>query len=171
LTLAVAAIVAAIAIPQSAAAVDRARAASAARYLASRVTVARTLAVMRSAYVALRFEDEPSGLTFRMFVDGNRNGVRTADITAGIDTALDAPVRLADLYPGASIAVEGMAGSDPLLLGVSNLLSCAPLGTCTSGSMFVRGRDGSQFAVRILGATGRVRVQRFDVRTGVWVDG
>ena len=34
-----------------------------------------------------------------------------------------------------AIAVEGAAGSDPLLLGVSNLLSCAPLGTCTSGSM------------------------------------
>jgi hypothetical protein len=160
-----------MAIPQSAAAVDRARASSAARYLASRVTVARTLAVMRSTYVALQFEEQPSGLTFRMFADGNRNGVRSADISAGIDVALDDPVRLADLYPGTVIAVEGAAGSDPLRLGVSNLLSCAPLGTCTSGSLFVRGRDGSQFAIRILGATGRVRVERFDPRTGAWVDG
>ena len=170
-TLAIVAIIAAIAIPQSAAAVDRARAASAARYLASRVTVARTLAVMRSTYVAMRFEGESSGLTFRMFVDGNRNGVRSVDISAGIDVALDAPVHLSDLYPGTSIAVEGAAGADPLLLGVSNLLSCAPLGSCTSGSMLVRGRDGSQFAVRVLGATGRVRIERFDTRTGVWVDG
>jgi len=170
-TLAIVATLAAIAIPQSAAAIDRARAASAARYLASRVTVARTLAVMRSAHVALRFENQPSGLTFRLFVDGNRNGVRSADISAGIDVALDAPVNLADLYPGTAIAVDDAAGGDPLLLGVSNLLSCAPLGTCTSGSMFVRGRDGSQFAVRVLGATGRVRVQRFDSRSGVWVDG
>jgi hypothetical protein len=160
-----------MAIAQSAAAIDRARAASAARYLASRVTVARTLAVMRSTHVALRCEYQPYGLPFRMFVDGNRNGVRSADISAGIDVPLDEAVHLGDLYPGTDIAVDGAAGSDPLLLGVSNILSCAPLGTCTSGSVLVRGRDGSQFAVRILGVTGRVRVQRFDTRTGVWVDG
>ena len=164
------AIVSAIAVPQSLAAVDRARAASAARYLASRMAVARSQAVMRSAHVALRFEDRPSGITFRMFVDGNRNGVRAADITAGIDPPLDAAVRLADLYSGVAIAVADDAGTDPLRLGASNLLSFTPLGTATSGSVFVRGRDGSQFAIRVLGATGRVRVQRFVPRTRTWVD-
>ncbi len=161
----------AIAIPQSLAGVDRARASSAARYLVSRIAVTRALAVMRSAHVALRFEERPSGITFRMFIDGNRNGVRTTDIAAGIDVPLDASISLGDLYPGTSIAVSEAAGPDPLRLGVSNLLSCTPLGTCTPGSVFVRGRDGSQFAVRVLGATGRVRVQRFNARDGTWVDG
>jgi hypothetical protein len=106
-----------------------------------------------------------------MFLDANRNGVRTLDISAGIDPPLDEPVSLGDLYPGTSIAVSGAAGEDPLRLGVSNLLSCTPLGTCTPGSVFVKGRDGSQFAIRVLGATGRARVQRFNARTGTWVDG
>lgn len=162
--------VSAIAVPQSLAAVDRARALSAARFLASRMALARSQAVMRSTHVALQFEDRPSGITFRMFVDGNRNGVRTTDISAGIDIPVEAPVRLDELYQGVLIAVSGAAGSDPVRLGASNLLSFTPFGTSTSGSIFVRGRDGSQFAVRVLGATGRVRVLRFVARSGTWTD-
>jgi type II secretory pathway pseudopilin PulG len=163
--------VSAIAVPQSLAGIDRARAASAARYLASRMAVARAQAVMRSAHVALRFEDRPSGITFRMFLDGNRNGVRTADIDAALDLPLEDPVHLGDLFPGTAIAVSGTAGSDPVRLGSTDLLSFTPLGTSTAGSVFVRGRDGSQFAVRVLGATGRVRVERFVARSGTWIDG
>ncbi len=164
------AIVSAIAVPQSLAGVDRARAASAARYLASRMAVARSQAVMRSAHVALWFDEDPSGITFRMFVDGNRNGVRTSDIASDVDPPLDAPARLSDLFPGVAIAMSGGAGSDPLRIGSSNLLSFTPLGTASPGSVYVRGRDGSQFAIRVLGATGRVRVQRYVPRTLTWVD-
>ena len=164
------AIVSAMAAPQSLAALDRTRAAAAARYLASRMAMARSHAVMRSTNVAMRFDERPSGITFRMFADGNRNGVRTSDITSGVDQSLDTPASLSDLFPGVAIAVSGQAGSDPLRIGSSNLLSFTPLGTATSGSVYVRGRDGSQFVVRILGATGRVRVQRYDPRTGAWVD-
>jgi Tfp pilus assembly protein FimT len=164
------AVVAAIAVPQSLAGVDRARAASAARYLASRMAVARSQAVMRSTHVALRFEGESPGITFRTFADGNRNGVLTTDIDTGIDAPLDATVLLGDLYSGVAIAVAGEAGSDPVRLGSSNLLSFTPLGTATSGSVFVRGRDGSQFAIRVLGATGRARVERYVVRSRTWTD-
>ena len=51
------AIVSAIAVPQSLVTLDRARAAAAARYLASRMAMARSHAVMRSAHVALRFDE------------------------------------------------------------------------------------------------------------------
>ena len=163
-------ILSAIAVPSSLTAVDRARASAAARYLASRMAMARSHAVMRSANVALRFDENGAGITFQMFVDGNRNGVRTRDIAAHVDRPLGAPARLSDLFPGVAIAVSGKAGSDPLRIGRSNLLSFTSLGTATSGSIYVRGRDGSQFAIRILGATGRVRVQRYVSSTGAWVD-
>jgi type II secretory pathway pseudopilin PulG len=164
------AVVSAIAVPQSLAAMDRARAASAARYLASRMAVARSQAVMRSAHVALRFDGDRSRITFRMFVDGNHDGVRTDDIATGVDAPLDAAVRLADLYPGVAIALGSDAGADPVRLGSSNLLSFTPFGTSTSGSIYVRGRDGSQFAIRVLGGTGRARVERFDVHSRAWID-
>jgi hypothetical protein len=134
------------------------------------MAAARAQAVMRSAHVALRFKEEPGGITFRVFVDGNRNGVRTADIALGADKGLEPEVRIGDLFPGAAIAVAGDAGADPVRLGGSNLLSFTPVGTSTSGSVFVRGRDGSQFAIRVLGATGRARVQRFVAQSRSWID-
>ena len=134
------------------------------------MAMARSHAVMRSTNVALRFDERPSGITFRMFADGNRNGVRTSDITSGVDRPLDSSASLSDLFPGVAIAVSDAVGGDPIRIGSSNLLSFTSAGTATTGSIYVRGRDGSQFVVRILGATGRVRVQRYDPRTQVWVD-
>ena len=117
------AVVSAIAVPQSLTTLDRARAASAARYLASRMAVARSQAVMRAASVALRFDEEASGTTFRMFADGNHNGVRSSDITSGVDPPLDTPASLSDLFPGVAIAVSDEIGGDPIRIGSSNLLS------------------------------------------------
>jgi len=157
-------------VPQSLAAIDRIRAGAAARYLASRMALARAQAVMRSTHVALRFEEESSGISFRMFADGNGNGVRTADIAADVDSPLDTSVLLSDLFPGVAIAVSGSAGTDAVRLGATNLLSFTPLGTATAGSIYVRGRDGSQFAVRILGTTGRTRLEQYIERTRAWID-
>ena len=164
------AILSAVAVPQSLTAVDRIRAVAAARLLASRMATARAQAVMRSAHVAIRFEEGRSGISFRMFVDGNGNGVRTADIDADVDAPLDAPTLLSDHFPGVAIAVSGSAGTDAVRLGSTDLLSFTPLGTATTGSIYVRGRDGSQFAVRVLGTTGRARIQRYIERTRTWID-
>ncbi|MDA1183419.1 MAG: GspH/FimT family pseudopilin [Acidobacteria bacterium] len=163
-------VLSALAIPSALASVDRARAAAAARFLASRMAMARSHAVMRAASVALRFDEDADGVAFQMFADGNRNGVRTRDIASLIDQQLDPSVRLSDLFPGVAIAAAGGAGSDPLRIGSANLLSFSPLGTATSGSVYVRGRDGTQFAIRILGTTGRVRVERYQASTRRWVD-
>lgn len=164
------AILTAVAVPQWLLAADRIRAAGATRYLASRMAAARTQAVMRSAAVGLRFDETEEGISFRTFLDANGDGVRTSDIADGTDRPLDPGVTLTALFPGVAIAVSGSAGTDPVRLGATNLLSFTPIGTATSGSVFVRGREGSQFAIRILGATGRVRVQRYVERTRSWAD-
>jgi len=59
------------------------------------------------------------------------------------------------------------AMSDGVRIGTSRILTLGPDGTATSGTLYVRGRRG-QFAVRILGATGRTRVLRFDPASGQW---
>ena len=164
------AILSAVVLPQSLTAVDRIRAGAAARHLASRMAAARAQAVMRSAHVAMRFEEGSSGVSFTMFVDGNGNGVRTADIGAGVDPPLDTRSLLSDHFPGVAIAVSGSAGTDAVRLGATDLLYFTPFGTATPGSIYVRGRDGSQFAVRILGTTGRTRIQRYLEHTRTWID-
>jgi len=164
------AVMAAVAVPQFLAGVDRSRAWAAARYLAGRMHAARAHAVLRSAHVALRFVDDRSGISFQTFVDDNQNGVRSTDIAAAIDRPLDAPTRMSELFSGVDIAIDPDLGSDPIRIGPSNLLSFTPLGTSTSGTVHIRGRDGTQLAVRVLGATARARVLRYDPRTRDWVE-
>ena len=164
------AVMAAIAIPQFLTGLDRSRAWAAARYLAGRMNAARVQAVLRSSHVALRFVEDRSGISFQTFVDDNQNGVRTADILAAVDRPLDAPTQLRERFPGVDIALAPELGTDAVRIGLSGLLSFSPLGTATPGSIYVRGRDGTQLAVRVLGVTGRTRVLRYVPYTGEWVD-
>jgi hypothetical protein len=161
---------AAVAIPQFLTGLDRSRAWAAARYLAGRMNAARAHAVLRSSHVALRFVEDRAGISFQTFVDDNQNGVRTADIIAAVDRPLDVPTRLPELFPGVDIALAPELGRDAVRVGLSGLLSFTPLGTATSGSIYIRARDGTQLAVRVLGATGRTRVLRYVPHTGDWVE-
>lgn len=161
---------AAVAVPQFLAGLDRSRTWAAARYLAARMAAARAHAVLRSSHVALHFVETRSGISFQTFVDDNQNGVRTSDIAAAVDRPLDAPARLPELFPGVDIGIAPELGGDPVRIGSSNLLSFTPLGTATAGTIYVRGRDGTQLAVRVLGATARTRVLRYVPQTGAWLE-
>jgi Tfp pilus assembly protein FimT len=160
----------AFAVPPFLGVMDRQRAWAAARYLAARMAMARTYAVTRSANVALRFVTDDRDVSFQMFLDDNHNGVRTADIGASVDPSIGKSVRLSELFPGVAIAVSANVGTDPVRIGSTNLLSFTPLGTATPGTVYVRGKDGLQLAVRITGATGRTRVLRYVTDSQQWVE-
>jgi Tfp pilus assembly protein FimT len=151
--LALVAILSAIATPQVLTGVDRSRTVAAAHYVQQQCGAARLLAVSRSANVAVRFREQAGEYMMQTFVDRNRNGVRTAEIDAGVDVPLGPPESL---------------GANFLKLGRSGLLVFSPLGTATPGSIFVVGKDGTQFAVRVLGATARTRLERYDTRRKTW---
>ena len=158
-----------VAVPQLTSAVNRSRGLAAARFLASRMALARSQAVGRSANVALRFEGEPGAIRFGAFMDGNGNGVRAADIATGVDPVVDAPVLLSDLFPGVRIAFGDSGEEDAVQVGAGSILSFTPMGTATSGSVYIRGRDGTQWAVRVLGTTARARILRYSALTDDWV--
>ena len=131
------------------------------------MALARTHAVRRSQVVAIRFQWDGSDATFRTYADGNTNGVRNADIAAGIDSPIDEPVKLSSLFGG--VVIGARDDEDPVRLGSSDLLSFTPLGTATPGTIYVRGKS-LQLAIRIFGATGRTRLLRYDPATSEWVD-
>jgi Tfp pilus assembly protein FimT len=158
----------AMSVPLMMSGLDRSRGLSAARYLASRMALARAYAIGRSTNVALRFDADSTGVRFAMFMDGNGNGVRTADIAANVDPAVEPPVSLAEQFPGVTIAAAGEAGA-PVLAGASRLVSFSPDGTATAGTIYVASRDGTRWAVRVLGTTARTRVLRYSPSTGAWV--
>ena len=164
------AIVGGIAVPVVTGGIERARTRAAARYLSAQLGLARTQAVTRGAAVAMRFESNSSGTILGVVMDGNGNGVRIEDIDAGVDVRIDRPWAFEEVFPGVSFALaSGLAGNAIQLSGTA-LLTFTPEGTSTSGSLYLLGRDGSQFAIRILGATGRIRTQRLDFRANTWVD-
>ena len=160
-----------MAIPQVLVTIDSSRTSAAARYLSSRLMLARMLAVQRSAAVAIRFDTDARGYRFATYQDGNGNGVRSVDIWASVDRELDQPVLLFELFPGVDfvLTVDAEPG-DPIQLSGTSLLTFTPSGTATSGSVYLRGRDRSQYVVRVLGATGRVRVLRYDTSQGQWIE-
>jgi len=173
------AIASAIAVPTVWSSVESARASAAARYVASRLALNRMEAVKRSRFVALRFEPGAEGYRFGAYVDGNHNGVRSADVARNIDTRLGLPTRLEDHFSGVSFGLyanvlpvaagDSLADGDPVRIGRSEYLSFSPLGSATAGTLYLRGRGGHQLAVRVLGVTGRVRVLRFDFSNRRWV--
>lgn len=171
-------IVGGAAIPLAHGTVDRSRAAGAANYVAGRLTLARFEAVRRSARVAIRFVERRDGYWLQTYVDGNRNGVLTRDIEDGIDTPLTADERLDYHFSGVAFGIQaGVTGidagpfntSDPIQIGNTTLLSFSPTGSSSSGTLFLHGLRGNQFAVRVLGATGRTRVLEFNFGQGVWL--
>lgn len=162
-------ILAGMAVPQTLSSLHRSRAWAAARYLAGHMAMARIRAVQRGAAVALRFDERGTTTTFTVIADGNRNGIRSRDVESGADVRIDGPFNITELFPGVRIGVAA-DGADALVIGRTPFMSFTPAGTASSGTVYIRGQDSSQYAVRVLGATGRTRVLRYVPATRMWLD-
>ncbi|MDQ3487613.1 MAG: hypothetical protein M3468_07750 [Acidobacteriota bacterium] len=164
------------AVPIASGTVDDLRAAGAARHMAARIATNRLDAVRRAATVSLRFERRGTDYAFTTFLDGNGNGVRTADISAGVDKPIAAADLLRNHFPGVTFGLRagvpdldgGVSSTDGVRIGSTPFLSTAPNGSCTSGTLYMHGRR-RQYAIRILGATGRVRLFAFENGARRWI--
>lgn len=165
-----------ISVPATRNALDEIRAAAAARDVAERIGLARLEAVRRSAAFAYRFVPDGADYRFTPHADGNDNGVRTIEISNGTDLTLAAAERLGDKHSGVSFGLlaglpdlDGSRTSEEgVRIGSSRILTLSPDGTATSGTLYLHGTR-SQYAVRVLGATGRTRVFRYDTGLGRWI--
>ena len=168
--------VAGLAVPIASGTVDDLRAAGAARLMAARIATIRLDAVRRAATVSLRFEPRGTDYAFTTFLDGNGNGVRTADVTAGVDKPIAPADLLRNHFPGVTFGLRvgvpdldgGLTSTDGVRIGSTPFLSSAPNGSCTSGTLYLHGRR-RQYAIRILGATGRVRLFAFENGARRWI--
>jgi type II secretory pathway pseudopilin PulG len=167
----------ALSVPLVGSTVDDVRTGLAARYVAARVCTARMDAVRRSTANALRFEPAGGDYMFAGYVDGNGNGVRSADIRQGIDPVLGPFERLRDRFPDVSFELmagvpdadgQSGTGTDGVRIGTARILSMSSDGTATSGTLYIRGRR-RQYAVRVLGVTGRTRVLQYSSGDRTWI--
>ncbi len=171
---------AALALPSMRLGLDGIRGAAAARHLAALAQSTRVRAVTQSVHVGLRFEREGDGYRYALYADGNGNGLRAREVRSGVDVRLTDFERIGDRFPGVAIGIAAgvpgisgrgtlPAGSDPIRFGASDGLTFSPLGTAAGGTLYLHHRSGRQFAVRVLGATGRIRILEFHQDTASWV--
>jgi Tfp pilus assembly protein FimT len=166
-----------VAMPGFIAAMDEYRTLGAARYLSSQFHRARAEAVARSANAAIRFEPSGNSYTFSTYVDGNRNGVSVRDIDAGIDRQLGSATSLKEQFGGVDfgtssdlLSVDGtpLDRADPIRFGMSNMATFTARGTATPGSVYIRGKQGTQYVLRVFGDTGKTHLLKFDQRRRQW---
>ena len=178
-SLGVVAVLASLAVPFLVAAREESQVMAAARYLAAQAMLARSRAVQYGARVGLRFEQEAGGYRYAAYVDGDDDGIRTADVASGVDRPLGPPRRLREAYPAVRFELDsslppvtgtsrGGANADPIRFGSGDTLSFSPVGTATSGSLYLRGRSGLQCVLRVLGTTGRIRTLCYHPGDGEW---
>jgi hypothetical protein len=179
LTVSLGVIVTGMVVPLLTSGVSDARASSAAYFLTGRVRLARMESVKRGRIVGLRFERSEGTFRFAIYEDGNGNGLRNADIAAGIDRRIIDAERVEDRFPGVRLGIaegipavepgDSLEGGDPVRLGRSDILSFTPSGTATPGTLYVLGAGKQQHAVRVLGATGRTRTLTFNPVERRWI--
>ncbi len=173
-------VMAGVAIPVIGGTLEREHTLIGAQYLSAHVQRARLESLKRAAAVAVRLEVLGGRTSVQLFFDGNGNGVLQKDTDRYLDPALTTQEWLDEHARGVSLQINQAitdlgggpdlaTGDDPLRIGNSSLVSFSPLGSATSGTLYVAARQGPQVAIRIYGATGRVRVLIFNARTRQWL--
>lgn len=181
LALAVTGLLVLVAVPALSAALSRHRVTAATRALASELTRLRAEAITSRRRVAMRLIREGDAYSYAFFSDGDGDGVRAADIATGRDPELagrrDLPSRFGGVdfglldIPIPDLPPRGGTlhpGDDPVRFGRSDIVTFTPLGTASSGTLFVSDSRRVVMAVVVYGGTGRIRTWRFDRHAGRW---
>jgi prepilin-type N-terminal cleavage/methylation domain-containing protein len=144
------------------------------------VHLARSRAITRGLNAGLRFSQDAGVWQFAVYDDGDGDGIRSEDIARNIDTLL-APPR--PVLRETSLATIGVLSrtiidpdgdrltptSSPVQFGRSQICSFSPLGESTPGTVYVTDRSGDIYAVRVFGASAKIRVLRYDPTRRRWV--
>lgn len=166
--LSIVAILLGVSIPRTAAILNDASIRGAAYYYRGLIRQVRRRAITERRYIGIVFSEEGGDVSFRLFADGNRNGIRTQEMRRGIDPPYQARWHYRSRFTGVQYGGAGpLAGEfPPLRFGRGSILSFSPTGTATSGTLFLGNEHGSLYAAVVAGVTGRVRLVRY--RDGGW---
>ena len=179
--LALVAVLASFALPMILRSSSQLRMELAADEIKATIYLARMTAMKQSTHVGLKFWVAPgSDVSFGLYVDQDGDGVRTADIQRGIDTALG-PVRPLlhvgrdvqfGFPPGPAPTAMGSSRTldrldDPIRFNRSDIASFGPLGTATPGTVYLTDGRGL-LGVRVQSRSGRVFSRRFHPASRTW---
>ena len=149
--------------------------------MATEFRAARAAAIARGRNVGIRFEPQVDGWEYAVWEDGDYDGIRAADIRSGVDRRIREPRFVLHAIGGAHIGMPGIPLRDPdtravlspdlspIRFGRTSLCSFSPLGSATSGSVFLTDGHSRAAMVRVYGPTGRVRVLLWNDGSQKWI--
>jgi prepilin-type N-terminal cleavage/methylation domain-containing protein len=154
----------------------------AAQEVAGTLRLARSEAIRRGVNVAVKFQPAADGrTTYRLYRDGDGDGVMNRDIDRGVDRPVTLPRPFEVLGgrmhfgfpPGRKVRDPGAPRAwlpidDPIRFNQSDLASYSPLGTSTPGSLYVTDGRNRLIAVRVYNRTGKVKIIQYDFDDEVW---
>lgn len=128
---------------------------------------ARALAISSGKNVGLKFRRSGDRWEWTVYADGNGNGIRTIDITRGIDRPVASyEWSRNDVLPGIlgpAVPDPGQADAllarpdDPIRFNASDICSFSPVGESTPGSVYLwDGRD-RMAVVRVFGRSAKLK--------------
>lgn len=139
----------------------------------------RSRAIARNANAGVRFSLLSGKWHFAVYDDGDGDGVLTEDINRGTDR-LAVPPRV--VLRETTLATIGVLAqmitdpdgdrlfptSSPVVFGTSKICSFSPLGESTSGTIYLTDRGSELYAVRVYGATAKMRLLRYNAGSRKW---
>jgi prepilin-type N-terminal cleavage/methylation domain-containing protein len=139
----------------------------------------RSRAITRGRHAGVKFVHSGNNWTYTLYDDGNDNGVANTDISSGVDRRYFGPAITMPLYRTATITQLPQGLRDPdgdplrpddpaLQFERTTICSFSPLGSGTPGTIYISDGIDQLWAVRVLGASGRVRMLRYDSGKQKW---
>lgn len=152
---------------------------AAANEMRSLLRSVRSRAISRGRNAGVKFVKAGNNWTYALYDDGNGNGISNADITKEIDRRYLGPAVVMPSFRTASISLLPKTIRDPagdkllptdnaLQFGTSTICSFSELGSGTSGTIYISDGIDHLFAVRVYGASGKVRMLRYDAGKQKW---
>ena len=140
----------------------------------------RSRAISRNANCGMKFLLLGGEWHFAVYQDGDRDGVRNDDIKSGKDWLVTRPRVVLPSSRAVTIGLLDVAvkdpdgdllppGKSPVAFNQSAICSFSPLGESTPGTIYITDRALDLYAVRVYGATAKIRILRYVRTTGKWV--
>lgn len=141
---------------------------------------ARSRAIARGEHCGLKFLRIGAEWHFAIYDDGDGDGVRNDDIKSGKDRMVEPPRVVLPESRAVTIGLTSDSIRDPdgdplpptkspVAFNASTICSFSPIGQSTPGTIYLTDRAGDLFAVRVYGATARIRVLRYVRTTKRWI--
>lgn len=156
---------------------QRQRLDAAVRHLAQEIARACAFAAASGRTHGVLFDASAVDLRWALAVDGDGDGLTSADLDDGTDPAIAAPQRLSRRFPGllpgrppgVPTVAGGAADRDGMAFGGATAVSCSADGGARAGTLYLHSGWRHAAALRVYGPTARLTLWWWDAAAGRWI--